>query len=160
MPVNATGRKILSDLVKAMDDLSSKTAVQFNTATITVGGTGSIDNIGIPVIWVDGNSRFEVYVAQNIATAIATGNSPLKDGSVIAMVVGSALGTGLNKADTDISTDTEVTALFRGDAAIVDEGIDWGSANGTAQGLFLDQLELQRITTIDNAEVVSPTYTS
>ena len=158
MPVNATGRKIQSDLIKGVMSFEGDTKTNFNYDTVTVGGTGSIDNIGIPVIFVDGNTRFEVYVAQNIATAISTGNSPLPDGSVIGLLVGSAAGLGNNAADTDISSDISMTILYRGDATIVDAGIDWGSAGSPAQVLFLAQLEAQRITTIENATVVTPTY--
>ena len=159
MPVNATQRKILSDLLKGVMTYEDDTKTNFNYDSVTVGGTATIGNIGVPVVWVDGNSRFEVFIAQDIAAAIATGTSPLVDGSAIGLLVGSEFGSGFNKADTDLSAgDVTKTILYRGDATVVDAGIEWGTAAAPAQALFNAQLEAQRITTIDNATVVTPTY--
>lgn len=160
MPVNATARKFLTDLLKATDTFSEETAVRFNFDTITVEGTGTIAPIGTPVIWDNASGKFEVYVAQVIATVITTGGSPLKDGSVIGLLVGDAFGVGFNKADLDLTGDATATVLYRGDAAILNEGIEWGSVSAPNQALFLAQLEAQRITTISNATVVTPVYTS
>lgn len=159
MPVNSTGRKYLTDLLKGRDSFNTDNAVRYEFDTQVVTGAGAVDNIGIPVIWNDGSGYFEPYVAQDIAAAISTGGSPLADGSVIALTVGSAFGLGHNKEDTDISVaDTEMTLLFRGPSAVVNEGVVWGAAAAPAQALFVAQLEAQGITFIDNAEVVSPTY--
>jgi hypothetical protein len=161
MPVNATGRKYLTDLLKGVSTFHEDTAIRFNYATVTLGGAATdVDPIGTPVIWVDGNSQFEVYVAQDIDAAITTGGSPLPDGSVIALTVGDEFGVGFNKHDLDLTTDPLATVLFRGDAGIVNEGIEWGLAAAPAQALFLAQLENQRITTVPNGEVVTPAYTS
>jgi len=159
MTVTSTARPILSDYLKGCSDFSSANKVRYNFATVDVGGTGSVGNIGIPLIWVNANSQFEVYVAQDIAAAITTGGSPLPDGSVIAVAVGDYSGLGANYEDTNLAAaDAKMTVLFRGDAAGVDSGFVWGSANGAAQTAFKAQLEAQRITTIDNATVVAPTY--
>lgn len=163
MPVNATQRKTISDLIKGVMDFEDETKTNFNFATVTVGGSATIDNIGIPVIWVNANSQFEVYVAQDIAAAISTGGSPLPDGSVIGLLVGDNFGVGFNKADVDLSEgDVERTILYRGDVTVVDDGygITWGSAAAPAQAAFLAQLQEQRITTIDSATAVTPTYVS
>ncbi len=63
MPVNATARKFLSDLLKAADTFSEESAIRFNFATVGVEGTGSIDNIGIPLLWNSGLAAFEVLAA-------------------------------------------------------------------------------------------------
>lgn len=161
MPVNAEGRKYLTELLAGEMSYSDDTATNFSYASIPVGGSTSVDNIGVPMIWVDGNSQFEVYIAQDIAAAITAGNSPLPDGSVIAVTVGDAYGKGLNKADTDLTVaDTTMTALYRGDATLLESGIEWGSAAAPAQALFLAQLEEQRITLAAEAAVVTPAYTS
>lgn len=161
MTVVATQRAILSDLIKGVMAFEEDTKTNFNFESVTVGGSTTIGCIGIPVIWVDGNTQFEVYVAQDIPTAIATGGSPLPDGSVIGLLVGSKEGKGFNRADIDLSTgDETMTILYRGDATIVNEGIVWGGAGAPAQTAFLEQLEKQRITTIANAEVVTPSYTA
>ena len=159
MPINSTGRKIISDLIKGVMTYEEDTATNFNYETIAVGGgAGNIEPIGIPVIWDNADTRFEVFVAQDIPTVKGTGGSPLPGGSVIALLVGDALGKGNNQADIDISSDVKATALYRGDATIVNEGIDWGAASAPQQAAFLAELELNRITTIANAEVVTPTY--
>ena len=161
MPVNATERKYLSELIKGVSTFDDDNATNFHYQGATVGGSATIDNIGTPVIWNNSASRFEVYVAQNISTAISTGGSPLKDGSVIGVVVGDAFGVGFNKKDTDLSEgDVTLTLLYRGDASVISEGFEWGSANAGAQEAFLAQLEAQRITTVTNATVVTPSFTS
>jgi hypothetical protein len=161
MPVNATGRKYLTDLLKGVSTFHDDTHIRFNYATVTLGGTATdVDPIGTPVIWVDANSQFEIYVAQDIAATITTGGSPLPDGSVIALTVGDEFGVGFNKHDLDLNDDPDATVLFRGDAGVVDEGIEWGTADATAQAAFWAQLEKQRITRVANAEVVTPAYTS
>lgn len=158
MPVNGTGRKYLSDLLKGTDDFHYDSAVRFNYDTVDVGGTGEVDNIGIPLIWVNGNSRFEVYVAQDI-TAVT--GSPLPGGRPICIGVGDALGLGRNREDTDLSVaGTQMTVLFRGDAAVVESGMIWGTANTTNQAEFRAQMEVQGVTFIDNGTAVTPAYTS
>jgi len=159
MPDISVSRKLLSSLLVAEDSYSNENAVDNSFATVDVGGTGTVDNIGVALIWVNANSRFEKYVAQDIAAAITTGNSPLKDGSVIALSVGEYQGKGLNYEDTNLAdADAKMTVLYRGDANILTDGIIWNGADATAQGLFLAQLEKQRITTSAKATVVTPTY--
>lgn len=161
MPVNGTGRKYLSELFKGVAPFAQLNGVRFNFATVDVTGSDSVDNIGIPLIWNNTSSHFEVYVAQDIDTVISTGGSPLPDGSVLGLSVGNFAGLGNNEADTDLSdSDAQMTLLYRGDAAIVEDEIIWGSAAGPAQTAFLAQLENQRITTVDNATTVTPAYTS
>jgi len=159
MPTNATQRAYLSDLLAGTSTYEDDTKTNFHYASVNVGGSTTIGQIGIPVIWVNGNTQFEVYVAQSIATAISTGGSPLPDGSVIGIVVGDNFGLGYNKADINLASgDVNMTVLYRGDATILNGGMVWGSADATAQGLFLAQLQKQRITTIASATTVTPSY--
>lgn len=159
MPVTSTSRKKLSDLLKAEDTFATNNAVDFNYATVDVGGTGTVDNIGVALIWNNTNTQFEKYVAQDIAAAITTGGSPLKEGSVVALSVGSYQGKGENYEDTDLAeADAKMTVLYRGDAAVVNEGIIWNGAASGAQTAFLAQLEKQRITTVAQATDAAATY--
>jgi hypothetical protein len=159
MPVNATERAYLSDLIAGVMSFEEDTKTNFNYASVTVGGSATIPAIGVPVIWSNANSRFEVYVAQDIGAAMATGTSPLKGDAAIAIVVGTANGLGFNKADTDLSAgDVTMTVLYRGDAIIKNEGMVWGSAAAPAQALFLTQLEEQRITTTADAVAAEASY--
>lgn len=161
MPVTSTSRKKLSDLLKGEDTFAMDNAVDFNYDTVDVGGTGTVDNIGVALIWVNANSQFEKYVAQDIAATITTGGSPLKDGSVVALSVGSYQGKGENYEDTDLAeADAKMTVLYRGDAAVVNEGIIWNGAAAPAQAAFLAQLEAQRITTVKQADDAAVTYTA
>lgn len=158
MPVNATGRPILSDLVKGVSSFEENTLTNFNTKAVTVGGTATIGTIGIPVVWVTANARFEVFVAQVIDT-VAGSDSPLPGGAKVALLIGDKFGAGFNKADVDLSAgDVTMTALYRGDATVSNNGIVWGAVSAPNQALFLAELETQRITTIDNADVVTPSY--
>lgn len=159
MPTLSTSRKLLSELIAAEDTFAMDNAIDFNYATANVGGTGSVDNIGVALIYVTGNSRFEPYVAQDITAAITAGGSPLKDGSVIALSVGNSQGKGFNDADTDLAgTTPKMTVLYRGDAAILNEGVIWNGADAGAQTAFLAQLEAQRITTTKQAADAAASY--
>jgi hypothetical protein len=161
MPTTSTSRKKLSEVLTAQSSFAVVNAVDFNYASVEVGSTGSVDNYGVAFIYVAGNTQFEPYVAQDIAAAITAGGSPLKDGSVIAISVGDFQGKGFNAADTNLAdTDAKMTVLYRGDAAILKEGIIWNGADAAAQLLFLAQLEAQRITTVAKATSVTPTYLS
>jgi hypothetical protein len=159
MPEISKSRKKLSDLLKAEDTFATDNAVDFNYDTVDVGGTGEVDNIGVALIWNNSTSQFEKYVAQNITSVISTGGSPLKDGSVIALSVGSYQGKGENYEDTDLAdANAKMTVLYRGDAAVLKEGIIWNGAASGAQTAFLAQLEKQRITTATEATDAAVTY--
>ena len=155
----SSSRKLFSSLVKAESTFAMDNGVDFNYATAPVGGTGSVDNIGVALIWVTGNSRFEPYVDQSIGDAITAGGSPLKDGSVVALSVGNYQGKGFNDKDTDLAASgAKMTVLYRGDTAILKEGIIWNGADASAQSAFLAQLEKQRITTTEQATDAAVTY--
>lgn len=219
MPVNATARKFVSDLIKAADTFAEESAVRFNFDTVGVEGTGSIDNIGIPLLWSETTASFGVFAANADWVALtvyalgdivkptaqdgneyvvtsagtsgaseptfvktaggettdatvtwtarpaytidATGTSPLKNKSRIAVTVGDLFGVGFNKKDTALSaTPVNFTVIYRGDAALITEGFIWGSVAAADQAEFLTALEEFRITTVSNATVVSPTFTS
>ena len=219
MPVNATARKILSDLVKGVSSIAEDIAVRLNHDTVGVEGSGDVDNIGIPLLWDETASAFLEFVAnldrvdstaysvgdivkldtqdgnEYVCTTAGTsdssegtfntvigsettdntavwtarkaysmdsvGTTPLKNKSRVAVTVGSALGVGFNSSDTTLSaTPANMTVLFRGDAAIAVEGIDFGAVVSADQAEFLSALEDVGITVVDNAEVVSPTFTS
>lgn len=158
MPVNSVGRPIESDLIKGLGEYQEMSTSNVYFKTISVGLAGEVDNIGLPVIWDDTAGEFRLYVAQNIATAKATGTSPLAGTRVLALTVGNKFGRGYNNEDTDATVAADFTAIFRGNASIVNEGIQWGSAAAPAQALFLKELEDQLFTVVPNADVVSPTY--
>lgn len=218
MPVNATARKFLSDLLKAADTFAEESAVRFNFDTVGVEGTGSIDNIGIPLLWDDASVSFKVLVAPAdwaATTAYVVGDirkpatrdgneyvcivagtsgaseptfvtndagvtvdatvewvtrqaytgkdtsSTLKNRSRIAVTVGDLFGVGFNKKDTALSaTPVNFTVIYRGDAALIKEGFIFGSVAAADQAEFLTALEDYRITTVSNATVVTPTFTS
>lgn len=215
MPVNATQRTILSDLVKGVMSFEEDTKTNFNTVSVDVKGSGAVGCIGIPVKWDGANSAFYVFAAPAdwaATTAYAVGDvvkpttrdgneyvctvagtsggaeptwvtteggetvdntatftarkaysqdlsSPLPNKASVALLVGDEFGAGFNKADVTLSaTAITMTALYRGDATIVNDGITWGSVAAADQAEFLAALEDQRITTIDSATSVTPSY--
>ncbi len=220
MPVNATARKFLTDVLKAVDTFHEDNAVRFNYATVGVEGTGSIDNIGIPLLWSEANVAFEVlaapadwaattayslgdvvkpatrdgneyvctlagtslaseptfiltaggetieaagptWTARPAYAAAAASSTTLPNNSRIAISVGNAFGLGFNKTDTALSaTPANMTAIFRGPAAVINDGIVFGSVAAADQAEFLTALEAFGITTIANAEAVTPVFTS
>jgi hypothetical protein len=219
MPVNAIGRKYLTDLLKGTNRFAEEDAVRFNYANVGVEGTGSVDNIGIPLLWSETTSSFEVFAANAdwVATTAyalgdivkptaqdgmeyvcsvagttgateptwattagaetvdatatftarkayaidAAGTTPLLNKSRIAVTVGSYFGVGFNKKDTALSaTPVDMTVIFRGEAALINNGFVWGSVAAADQAEFLSALEDFSITIVDNAEVVTPTLTS
>ena len=110
---------------------------------------------------------FVIYTdatAGEIALAKAAGDSPLPGGAVVAVLVGTAIGLGFNPADVDYTAGVAATAFHRGanNAGVVRSGIDYTTAATSApnQAAFEVELEAQGIMVIDNAEVISPTYTS
>lgn len=167
MPVLDTQRKYFSDVVKGVNTPDNSNAMQFNYEGITVTFPTTVDPIGIPVVWNDTNTAWEIYGDANaaeIAAAITANSSTLPNKAPIAIVVGGPLGAGISPVDIDFTAGEDVTALFRGanNAGVVRDGIDYSQsvASGANQTAFEEQLEKQGIMVIDNAQVVTPTYTS
>ncbi len=158
MPVIGTSRKHYSELVKHTGNMEVNGATNYYYARVdTVGADDVVEPIGIPVIW--NGAAFEVYIAQDI-DAVAT-DSTLPDGAPCAVIVGPKEGKGLNEADiTLVAGGTEVTTLFRGEASIANEGMDWGTADANAQTAFKLQIEKQGIAVITAGDSVDPTYIS
>lgn len=155
MPINATQRAYLSDVLAGVSSFEGDTKTNYNFASVEVGGTGSIPCIGVPVVWNDDDEQFEVYVDQDIDNA---GSSSLPNGSPIAIVVGDNYGVGFNKKDVDLSETPTMTVLYRGSAAILKEGMVWGQATTNAQAAFLAQLETQGITVQETAKTAETSY--
>lgn len=167
MPVNDTQRKYVTDVVKGLNTFDNSNAMQYNLASATITQAATLDNVGIPVVWDTSTATFVVYTdttAGEIALAIAAGDSPLAGGSVVAVMVGNALGFGFNPEDIDYTAGVAATVLHRGanNAGVVRSGLDYSTAATSAanQLAFEAQLEVQGIMVIDNATVISPTYTS
>ena len=156
--VQATSRTQLTSLYAGYDVWNDTNKVNTKIATVAVGAGAEtlVDNIGTPMIWVTGNSRFELYVAQDIAAAIAAGDSPLQNNQVCVLAVGTKESIGFNKADSDLATAEYLRVLYNGEAAILNSGITWGAANGTAQTAFLAELATKNITVAEDAEAVTP----
>jgi hypothetical protein len=101
------------------------------------------------------------WTARKAYAVDTAGTSPLAGKIRIAVTAGDLFGVGFNKKDTALSaTPVNMTAIYRGEAALINEGFIWGSVAAADQAEFLSALEDVRITTISNAEVVTPTFTS
>lgn len=156
MPILETTRKKESELVKAFDKMGHQQGVVVSFATVDVKGSTTIEPIGTPLVWNNTTSAFEVYVAQDIS-AVA-GTPALPDGSPICVTVGTKEGHGVNRADVTLtSTATPMTVMFRS-GAVVNEGIEWGTAVAGDQAEFVLQLEKQGVVVIDAATTATPSY--
>lgn len=164
MPLLDESRKMLTDLLAAVDTVYNTQFVNFSTHRVMVQGTGSIEPIGTPLVWNATDEMFEVYVDQPLVSdpdatpAVDVGSSSLPGGYVACISVGRREGVGLNKADIELNTDdgAEVSVLFRGPSQIKNDGIEWGTADPTAQAAFIKALELQNISVVDAATEVDP----
>lgn len=167
MPVNDTARAYLTDVVKGVNPFVNANGMQYNYDSLTVTSAFTVPLIGIPVVWDTSAGTFVIYTdatSGEIVLGLAAGDSPLPGGAVVAVLVGNAFGAGFNPADIDFTSGEVATAFHRGanNAGVVRAGLIYTTAATSApnQVLFEDQLEAQGIMVIDNAEVVSPTYTS
>lgn len=153
---NGTTRTRFSDLVKGYNQFEDDYGINFCFASVDVEGSGDTDNIGIPLVWNNTDSAFNIYDAQDIS---AVTGSPLPDGSPICIAVGAAEGRGFNRADTTLSsTAVKMTVMFRGPAAVVKEGFEWASTTETNQNEFYAQLEKQNIAVMESGTTVDPTF--
>jgi|26BtaG_2_1085354.scaffolds.fasta_scaffold01468_3 3-hydroxy-3-methylglutaryl CoA synthase len=163
MPVNDTGRKYFTDVVKGVNTFENTNAMQFNFASITPAiAATTVQPMGIPLIYNGTAGAWQIAADTNIGEIGSTGSGLPNDGSV-AIIVGTAFGAGFNNRDVDLATE-DVTVFFRGanNAGVVRDGIDYTGATISApnQAIYEEALEKAGIMVIDNAEVVSPTYTS
>ena len=155
MPLLFTERKSYTDVVKGVSKFENEAGVDYHFARADCEGSTAIEPIGVPMVWVAASSAFEVYVAQ----AIPTVDSSLPDGSVVAIVVGQKEGKGVNKADVTLDgTSQDLTVLYRGQAAVLNEGITWGAVSAPNQALFVTALEKQGVTVISAATVAAPSF--
>ena len=182
MPITvvSTQRKFLSDVVKGANTFENANAMQFNfdgivlTSENNVGvgviPTATVEPMGIPVIYDSVTNAWVIYNTndEDIAAAITANDSTLPDHAPIAVVVGNKFGVGFNPEDVTLDVDggaapITVVAFFRGanNAGVVFEGIDFTAGGVTTgdQAAFRSQLEKQGIMVIDNAEVITPSFT-
>lgn len=164
MPVIATERKNISELIKGRDDYGVDNALNDNFQEITVTGTATIPNIGVPVIWVEASGAFEVYVDQVVATAkSANTTNPLGRGYVLAVTAGNAVGLGKDPEDVNLTAgDANFTGAVTGKMTFSEQGlhaVTWDAVSAPNQVLYKEELLVQGITFVDNATVVNPSYT-
>lgn len=157
MPTSFTSRKHLSETVAAVSNFGTEQGVNYTYAKVPVKGSGDIEPIGTPVVWNNATSAYEVYVAQDIA-AVA-GTPALPNGAPIGVTVGTYESVGTNYADVTLSsTATEMYVLFRGEAAVKDAGIEWGTATAGDQAEFKLQLEKQGIAVVSQNTLAAPAF--
>ena len=160
MPVSATGRKHVSELIKGTGMFESDSGSDYYFATIAARGTLLIDPVGTVLIYNGTTGFWEVFVAQVIATEAAKSQAAntLPNQAILCVTVGAKEGIGFNKADVQLQAgvDTQLTVLFRGAAQINQDGVE---ANGS---VILDeaylQLEKQGIAVGTSAETVVPSF--
>jgi hypothetical protein len=175
-----TPRKYLSEVLSNFNDLHN-VEYHFARVTVTSATAVNIDPIGQPVIWngtsfvffsdatdlAEATTAYEIDDGAIVPLDIA---SDLPDGSPIGVVVGSAMGVGINDHDVTVdSTGVELTVLYRGTSSCKTAHIDWEvldadgdpsvtPADAAAQAAFIKQLEKQGVAEVNSAEVINPTY--
>lgn len=159
MPLLATSRPQLSDLLLGTSQLEKDSGVNYHFARVTVyaASNTTVSPLGTPIVWNATNSRFEILAnGDTIPTAATT----LPNSAKIGIAVGSQEGVGFNKADVVVGTGgTVLHVLFRGPAAISADGIVYpASVLAATQTVFEKQLEVQGIAVAEAAVNVVPSF--
>lgn len=135
----AVGRKHYSEVVAGTGTLESNRMVDYYFSTVEVTGSGAVEPVGVPLVW--NGDEFEVYLAQDISAAA---ESTLPTGAKVAVAVGGKAGLGDNVEDITLSgTASKMTAYFRGEASLLESGIDFGAATAPNIAEFKLALEKQ-----------------
>lgn len=152
MPLVGSSRKHVSELIKGYEQFEKEAGTNFNFARVTVYAASNtdVDPIGAPIIWDATNDRFELLANGDTIPAEAT---DLPGDFPVCVSVGAKEGIGFNREDvTILTTGTELTVLFRGQAAINRSAIDYPvGVLAATQGVFENQLEKQFIAVQDTA---------
>lgn len=163
MPLLDESRKMLTDLLTAVDTVYNTQFVNFSTHRVMVQGTGSIEPIGTPLVWNATDEMFEVYVDQPLVNdpdaepPVDVGVSSLPGGHIVCVSVGTRHGVGLNAADVELTEEgVELSVVYRGPSQIKNDGIEWGTADANAQAAFILALERQNVSVVDAAVEVDP----
>lgn len=164
--VVSTQRGYFTDLVKGINTSDNSNAMQFNFSAATITSAFTVPTLGIPVVWDTSAATFVIYTdatAAEMALAITAGDSPLPGKAPIGIIVGNSAGAGFNPADVDFTAGEVATVFFRGanNAGVVRSGIDYSTATTSAanQLAFETQMEVQGVMVIDNAAVITPSFT-
>lgn len=157
MPVLDSGRKCVSEVLAGVSSTEEINGVDYNFARVLVkeGATAGevVAPIGLPLV-SDSAGAFVPYVDQDITAVTA---STLPDGSPVCVAVGSSKGIGFNKKDITLdATGVEMVVIFRGEAALIREGIEL--VEGAEKVALVAQLEKQGIAVHNQAQEVVPSY--
>lgn len=86
-------------------------------------------------------------------------DSPLPNGANLAVICGAAEGSGFNYSDTTLSsTAVNMTAIYRGPAALAKDGFEWGSIAADDQNEFYTAIEKQGIALVESGTTAAPTF--
>lgn len=159
MPLLATSRPQLSDLLLGTSQLEKDSGVNYHFARVTVyaATNTTVSPLGTPIVWDATNDRFEILANGD---TIPTEATTLPNSAKIGIAVGSSEGVGFNKADVVVGAGgTILHVLFRGPAAISADGIVYpASVLSATQTVFEKQLEVQGIAVAEAAANVVPSF--
>ena len=159
MPLVATSRPQLSDVLLGYSQIEKDSGVNYHFARVTVFAASDtvVTPLGTPIIWDATNDRFEILAN---ADTIPTEATTLPNSAKVGLAVGSQEGVGFNKADVTIGAGgTILHVLFRGPAAVAADGIVFPASVLTAtQTVFKNQLEVQGIAVAAAATNVVPSF--
>jgi hypothetical protein len=147
-----------SAFVSVGDVVKPTTQNGYEYVCITAGTTGSSEPSFATVPGATTTDNTATWLCRN-AYAGNGNDSPLPNKAVICVTCGSKEGAGVNSADTTLSsTATEMTVVFRGEAALAKSGFEWGSIATADQNEFYAQLEKQGIALVDSGTTVDPAF--
>ena len=110
-------------------------------------------------IAVEGATTVETNVTWIARQAYTGKKSTLPNKASVCVLVGSPGAIGLNQQDTTLtSTAQQMPVLFRGEAAVAEEGFEWGSIAAADQAEFYAAFEQVGIAVIDAGDTVDPVF--
>ncbi len=160
-----TSRTVLTDVVAGTGAFADEIGVDKNYAAIPVSRASdeTLDVLGLVVIWDNVEASFRAFNDANATIAETTFRSDLPTGSELAVVVSATdYNLGGNEADVTLgTTDTNLMALYRGDAAVKFDGLVFDGTTSAANKLVARKaLERAGIVVVDNADVNATSHLS
>lgn len=143
---------VVGDVVKPL------TQDGFEYVCVTAGTSGASEPTFVAIEGAITKDNTVEWMARQPYSADQT--SPLPNKASICITVGAKEGVGFNKVDTTLSATAEkMTVLFRGQAGIVEQGIEFATITEAAdQAEVITALEMLDIAVHDEAEVANPSY--
>ena len=150
MPVIATERRVLSEVLAGRSQDEEKFGIEISTAAVPVRGpAAAIEVMGTPMIFIDASDTWLPYIDLVVAAAASDGGTLITQGGParVGILVGDARGVGFNTADVTLipGTSQNLTLVYK-DAIVIQEGINFHEDASVGEiALFMTALQTQGI---------------